>query len=134
MKKENNNAGRICIDEVLILQNKIKINYRVDGEIKKYFYDIGSFDIEYSINIENLPKSIAIVPFVTNVLPLIWITDSVLEINELDADFYSCIGDLKTGYINMYPQLDFEGKIRVKEVIKMIDRQWIKLQLSLVEE
>lgn len=56
------------------------------------------------------------IPFVCNVLPIVWLTDAVLELDELDKDFYNCIEKLKAGYEEMYPRLSFKGRIDCKPI------------------
>ena len=63
------------------------------------------------------PVGIAIIPWICNILPIIWLTDSELIVPELDEDFYNCIEEFKRGYIDMYPMLEFKGKI-IAESIK----------------
>ena len=51
-------------------------------------------------------------------LPQVWLTDATLRLDELDEDFYNCIEKLKTGYEEMYPNLQFKGKIECKRIVK----------------
>lgn len=118
MEKINELKNSVRVGKISILQNNIEINYKAEGTIRKYFYHPMIFRMEYSINVEKVPLSIAVIPFITNVLPIIWLTDSTLEIEELDKDFYECIESLKKGYSDMYPMFLFKGKILVKEIIK----------------
>ena len=107
----------IKLQKTLKNKNKIKYKYEMSENIKKYFYPV-DFEIEYDENIEQVPDSILAVPFVCNVLPIIWITNSVLEIPELDQSFYESIDDFKRGYINMYPTIKFKGKIKVDNIVE----------------
>lgn len=43
--------------------------------------------LEYNYDISDIPNSILAIPFVSNVIPLVWITDSTILINELDESF-----------------------------------------------
>lgn len=112
--------NKICINSVNISQNRIEICYLVEGECCKYFNtECGNmFWTEYSESIEHVPNSIAIIPFVVNVLPIVWLTDAVLEVEEIDKVFYESINQFKQGYIDMYPMMKFGGSIETKCLVE----------------
>lgn len=91
--------------------------YDVSDTIKQYFHHANQFFIEYSQDVSEVPKSIANIPFICNVLPIAWVTNSEIVISELDKDFYDNIEKIKQGYINMYPKLKFSGKLTVKKIV-----------------
>lgn len=70
-----------------------------------------------------MPKSILAIPFVCNVLPIIWLCNAQLIVPQLDQDFYNSIAEFKNGYINMYPNVKFAGKISVENLQKNKDVQ-----------
>ena len=99
-------------------KNIIEIDFDVCHELMKYFKE-KNFWCEYDFDVENIPNSIACIPFLCNVLPIIWLTDSSIILEEIDEDFYQSIDCFKKGYINMYPQLDFkETNMIVDRIIK----------------
>lgn len=73
--------------------------------------------IDYPENIESVPDAIAAVPFVCNVLPIVWLTNSKLVIPELDEAFYHCINEVKKGYEEMFPESIFLGEIEVGKIV-----------------
>lgn len=108
--------NQIILNDILIEKNNIIYKYSAYGEIKKYVSNKECF-IEYSEDISSVKKSIAIIPFVCNILPVVWILDAELIIEELDKHFYECISDIKEGYRRMHPKIEFKGKIRVNKII-----------------
>lgn len=98
-------------------KRQIQFDYEVHGAISKYFTE-KQFIIEYPDCIEEVPDSIACIPFVCNVLPIIWLTDSVLVISELDRVFYESIPEFKHGYVKMFPETDFKGTIAVDHIVE----------------
>lgn len=109
--------NKIEVKEVIKIKNRIEIKFNVEGRIKKYFREKLFFS-EYSEDIENIPEGIAIIPFLGDILPLVWMTDSELVINELDKSYYECLSKVKEAYSNMYYGVDFLGKIIVKKVVE----------------
>ena len=87
--------------------------------MKQFFTDY-PFSITYQENIEIIPDSILCIPFVCSVLPIIWLTDSTLCVDEIDGDFYNCLSSLKNGYKQMFPESEFSGKLQYNKIINNI--------------
>ena len=107
--------------EIVLVQidkagNSIRYSYRADESLERFFSD-REFVIDYPENTESVPDAIAAVPFVANVLPIVWLTDSKLVVPELDEAFYNCIPEVKKGYENMYPETEFGGQIEVGKIV-----------------
>lgn len=71
------------------------------------------FKMTYDIDLESMPNSILVIPFVCNVLPIVWLTNAVLELESLDSDFYQAVEAIREGYQSVHPNLNF-----MKEEIK----------------
>ena len=93
-------------------ENKVVYEYKIKGEIENYVRMDKEFFIEYEENIEAVPNSILVIPFLCNLLPIIWVTDTTLYIQEVDKDFYYSIPDFKKGYEDMYPTISFKGNLQ----------------------
>ena len=109
--------GEIIVNSISINKNIINIKYRVEGKINKFFNEKEEFFVEYEENMEDVPKGIAVIPFVVNVLPIIWLTDSKLSLSELDKVFFESIPKFKQGYKDMYKDVEFKGSIDVKNIV-----------------
>lgn len=107
----------IKLDQILINHSTVEFDYSISKELKRYFSG-KPFIIEYPDSIEEVPKSVLAIPFVCNVLPIIWMTDSILELDEIDKAFYDSIPEFKKGYIQMYPNAEFKGDIKVKKIVE----------------
>lgn len=92
--------------------NKVIYHYEVSDSLKHFFNLKDTFFIEYTFSLANVPDSILAIPFVCNVLPIIWLTDSSLEVKSLDENFLSHVDEIKQGYMHMYPSLKFQGNIK----------------------
>lgn len=108
--------NKIIIEDVRVKANRLECFYSVRGEWEKYFQTTNTFFAEYSINIETVPPSIAIIPFLCNILPVVWIFDGEVMVEDIDKDFYESIEEFKQGFINMYPELSFKGRITPTKV------------------
>ena len=109
----------ITVNTIIIDEHRIEINYDFTEGLSPYFDPAQrTFWLQYTEDVSGVPASIAVIPFVCNVLPLVWITDSVLRLPELDETFSDCINEFKQGYIDMYPMLAFKGKIETGRIIR----------------
>lgn len=108
--------GFIKLEGTIVSNNKIVYDYSVSPDLQLYFNPDCLYFLEYklndvALNLSDVPYGILAIPFVCNVLPLIWLTDSQLIIEELDKNFYSSISQFKKGFVEMYPDASFAGKV-----------------------
>lgn len=111
--------NRITVERIEISANRIEVIYKAEGKIREQFNpEISSFWCEYSVPVGKVPAGIAVIPFVCNVLPLVWLTDAELLVSELDHEFYMSISAFKQGFVEMYPHVKFAGKVTVERFIE----------------
>ncbi|MDF2943979.1 MAG: hypothetical protein K0S01_2837 [Herbinix sp.] len=106
----------IVIEKVIVIANHIECTFTICGEWKKYFITEEAFFAEYSKKIDEVPKSVAVIPFLCNILPLVWIFDAEVILDDLDKDFYESIEVFKQGYVQMYPGISFKGRVTPKQL------------------
>ncbi len=109
--------NKVILSKIEISENTIKFGYKIDGEWKKYFNKHNEYKIEYTETIKETPLSIACIPFVVNILPMTWIFDAELVLDEIDEGFYRSIKEFKEGYKRMYPMIKFNGKLTYNKLI-----------------
>ena len=110
--------SKFIIEDVIITNNRIDYKYSIEGELQEAFNNNEKFFAEYNYNISNTPESIAIIPLICNILPIIWLYDAEVYIKSCDEDFFNSIEEFKKGYIKMYPDLEFKGKIFAEKLVK----------------
>ncbi len=109
-------VNRIIIDKVSINGNRIEYGYKVEGEWTEAFNSDEEFFIEYSVNMSEVPESIAIIPILANVLPMSWVYDAEIICPCCDKTFYESVPEIKKGYMEMYPGMDFKGKLLPEKI------------------
>lgn len=109
------NIIKVC--PPVISGSSISVEFSVSEDLARYFQK-DTFRCEYNTGLENLPASIAVIPFLCNVLPIAWLTDAVIEIDSLDYDFYNSIDLIRNGYKDMYPMLSFGGRVKVNDIVR----------------
>lgn len=109
--------NRIIVNDVRISANRIDYVWYSEGDIKECFKPTEALFFEYSSVIDDIPKSIAVLPFLCNILPLAWLYDAEIIVNEVDRSFYKSIAKVKQGFIEMYPMLSFQGSLQAKAIV-----------------
>ncbi|MBR0348594.1 MAG: hypothetical protein IIX16_03050 [Clostridia bacterium] len=109
---------KIIVRDVILKQNRIEYKVELSNGIADAFNQPFEYWVEYNEIVESLPKSIAIIPFICNVLPIVWVADAELCVPEIDEDFLMSLEKTKKAYVDMYPNIAFKGKLREEKVIK----------------
>ncbi|WP_339147756.1 MULTISPECIES: peptidase [unclassified Sutcliffiella] len=108
----------VFLTNIIVKNNRVDFNYNSKGKISRYFHPENILFYEYNKCMENVPISILAIPFISNIAPLVWITDSNLYLDELDEVFYKSLDEVKKGYQSMFPNIKFKGNIQVKKLVK----------------
>lgn len=108
----------IIIKNVSALNNQLDIDFCVSSNLRKYFDDSYHFFCEYSCNIDDVPKSVLVIPAVLNFLPLSWLTDTVVWVDEIDAVFYERISRIKAAFSELYPNVKMKGSFIAARIIE----------------
>lgn len=101
----------ITLNTTEITQRSITYHYSVSGEWSRFFTSQREYSVAYDQDISSVPLSICNIHFVANILPLAWLCNATVKVKELDQDFMNSITNIKKGYINMYPQVNFSGNL-----------------------
>lgn len=68
--------------------------------------------IDFGVDISDVPDSVLVIPFLTNILPVVWLCNAVVYVSSIDRQFEHSISAIKRGYENMYPYFDFLGEVK----------------------
>lgn len=96
----------IVLDKILVKSNLVEYHFSCSKELDVFFTTKMMF-IEYEESVENVPTSILTIPFVNCMLGLVWMSDSVLFVDEIDWTYYDSVSTLKRAYeeLHGYPGL-----------------------------
>jgi hypothetical protein len=110
--------SNITLDKIYVNENRVDYFFSVSDELQKYFNKNNHLFLEYNQDITDVPESILAVPFVSNVIPLAWLTNSTLYIKELDKSFFNCLKEIRNAYQEMFPHTLLNGNISVNNIIE----------------
>jgi len=107
----------IILNEIIVNKQRVEFKFSVTGHLQRYFQQDPQLFFEYHDDISAVPQSILAIPFVANLMPLVWITDATLWVQQLDEAFGACLGRVKSAYQAMYPHVKFQGCLWVDAFI-----------------
>lgn len=111
----------IEVKQVKNENNILSYDYEIDKRLEPFFHLDNKLKIEYSTDISNVPEEISIIPFITGILPMIYLEDITVYVDKIDKDFYEAIDNIREGYKQMLPKGEWKGKIIAKEIIEHSD-------------
>lgn len=100
----------IILKNIHFDKNVVCYNFEVSSGLSKYF-NSDKLWIEYDENLNDCPTSILSIPFVSIMLPIMWVTDTVLWVDELDFTFYHSTFYLQQAYQNLYRNHQLKGRL-----------------------
>ncbi|MBU2951156.1 hypothetical protein KO493_10655 [Tamlana agarivorans] len=96
---------------------KIGYEYEVSKSISSYFNEDKPFYVHYDKNIKNTPKSIAVIPFLANIMPISWFVGFDVYIDEIDETFYNSLQTLKKQFQKYHPNKEIKGTLHYTKLI-----------------
>lgn len=98
-------------------ENVLSYDYKIDERLNPFFHLDNKLKIEYSTDISNVPEEVAVIPFITGILPMIYLENITVYVDKIDKDFYEAFDNIREGYKQMLPKGEWKGKIVAKEII-----------------
>ncbi|MHA7059199.1 hypothetical protein ACWGOQ_0018375 [Aquimarina sp. M1] len=97
---------------------KINYEYLIGANIQKLFVEKESFYTKYQIDVSTTPASIAVIPFLSNVLPIAWFAGFTIEVDEVDEDFYNAQEKIKKEFVKRDHSRNLKGTLFAKKRVK----------------
>ena len=104
----------------LISKTKNSCTFKIvpDKKMKRFFKNEKFFIENGDINFENIPPSVLFIPVVLNLIPLVWLTNSRLYVDEIDFDLYRSLKDIKENFRILFNMKCIDGIIIPSYIIK----------------
>lgn len=114
-----NNSSYIRLTDVTTNNKKLIIKYETHGRISDFFEKNIFMEIDYDFKLDNISKSILVIPFISLFLPVAWITKSNIILDEIDESFLNNIEKIRNAFNNMYEGNYFKKiNIKPKKIVK----------------
>lgn len=112
-----NVAATNLIEQITVEKNRLEI---VVNEEFKQAYLLDNFFVEYDedINLEKLDYSLVILPFIMNVISLVWISGQNYFVESLDQEVVESLDRVKKIFQVFYPKTAWTGQLIPKKIVK----------------
>ncbi len=105
------------IEKVRLKKNSILV-FINESFKNKWLYSNFFASYEQDIDLRNIPYTIALLPFILNVYPIIWISGQNYSIDEMDEDVFYSLEKIKKVLQRLYPKTPLTGKLIPKKLVK----------------
>ncbi len=98
------------IERIEVHKNYLKIT--VNKQFKKeYLVDDFFAEYEPDIDLEQFDYSIVSLPFLLNVISIVWASGKIYSVDEMDRELFHSLQRVKIVFKKMYPATPWEGKV-----------------------
>ncbi|WP_209122918.1 hypothetical protein [Alkalihalobacillus sp. BA299] len=108
--------SKLNIENVKVIDNRVEVSYSCIGDIANYLTN-DTFFVEYDCKVINVPLSVLAIPFLANVLPIVWASDTIVYCEEIDREFLTSMAIVKKSFQKMYPSLKMRGEIKPNQIV-----------------
>lgn len=89
-------------------------DYDVTGVASKYFSENKTFYAKYTVDVSDVPESISVIPFLSNIMPVAWFVGFDVYISELDKTFHDSLLNLRQTFLKYHPDRKMQGTLYVE--------------------
>jgi len=108
----------IILKRIDVEGTRVDYSFQASGKLRKYFRGNNRLFFQYNHDVADVPLSILAIPFVANVIPLAWLMDSTVVVEELDESFFLSLDPIKAAYQAMFKAYPFKGEIQTKRTVR----------------
>jgi len=114
---EQSSSGLDIIETFSVKNNRIDIT--VNQAFKKKFLKDNFWAVyDEGLDLSELDASILVLPFIANVISIIWISGNTYTIESMDQDFYESLKIVKEVFSRMYPETKWHGELIPRKLIR----------------
>ena len=98
-----------------------RIDYNYDttkNTVSKFFNKEKPLYSKYQVDVSTIPTSIAVIPFLCNLLPIAWFAGFIIEVDELDEEFFKAQEKLKLEFEKRKDVIALKGGLKIGKVVK----------------
>jgi hypothetical protein len=96
---------------------KINYDYVVDRKYKKYFSKNNAFYADYDVDVSNVPYSIAVIPFLSSVMPIAWFLGFDVYVDDVDKSFLDSLNEIKNELSKNWTIKRLHGELKAKNIV-----------------
>ena len=98
--------------------NKNKIVVKADKVFSKQFIKEDFFaEYDESVDLSKLDESIVTIPFILNIIPVVWFSNETYSIDVMDKDLYHSLQKVKEVFQAFYPHHSWSGELVPQKLV-----------------
>ena len=109
----------IKINKVICKKNTISYEYEMTDNLKPFFNLNKKLEIEYPTDVSKVPYEVAVIPFITGILPMVFLENIKVYVDKIDKDFYDSLENLRNAYKKMLPKGNWKGRIIANKIVDL---------------
>jgi len=107
--------------ESLTIVNKNKIIVKANEQFSKQFVKEDFFaEYDETIDLTKLDESIVTIPFILNIVPVVWFCNKKYSLEVMDEDLYYSLQKIREIFRLFYPQHTWAGELVPKKLVSNI--------------
>ena len=109
----------INVNSIICKDKTISYNYEISDNLKPFFNESNKFKLDYSSDVSKVPYEVAVIPFITGILPMIFLENIKVYVDKIDKDFYESIDGIRSAYKKLFPKGNWKGRIIAKQIVDL---------------
>jgi hypothetical protein len=105
------------IESLHITKNRVDVIINRDFK-EQYLKDDFFVEYEQNIDLTKLDQSIVVMPFLMNVISIVWVSGKTYTIDSMDEELYSSLKKIREVFRRFYPKTPFDGELVPKKLVK----------------
>lgn len=112
-------VNKYLIDRIDVKKNRLEVFASKDFK-KKWLLD--DFFVEYDadVDLNRIDTSIVQIPFILNVIPIIWLSREIYHIESLDEGLARSLNEVREAFCEKYPNLEWTGQLIPDKLVSNI--------------
>lgn len=105
------------IENATFEKNRITIKINHDFK-KKYLHDDFFVEYENNIDLEKLDESILLMPFIMNIITIVWASGEKYTISSMDKELFNSLQLIKKIFQLFYPSINWHGELIPQKLVE----------------
>ncbi|MDP2233649.1 MAG: hypothetical protein Q8K89_08440 [Actinomycetota bacterium] len=91
----------------------LEVRFEHPARLSRFLFE-DRFRARYTVPIDSVPEPLLVIPFLTSILPLAWLFDTIVEVDSVDTVFAESAQEVRGGLASLYPSLSFAGGLHAR--------------------
>lgn len=108
---------KIVLERISVNKGLVEFHYSVSSGLNKYFKTDYMF-LEYEEDMSDVPLSILTIPFVNCMAGLMWLSNCMMFVDEIDETYYHSLKQIKNAFHELHHYVDLKGLFVPSRIVR----------------